>query len=228
MRQTVWATGACPSSDEAMVNHVVADPLFGVTFRLRPVVAEQSCEHEGLVPVEALDDLLVHEFGGGAAGADKPGLHKPREHGVIQITGYVVVREPNRSMRALEPRVLAQLLEVVEGEVHAWDHVGRARAVYSGCCHRCVSTSAVYSASRGGGGGATGYTFDAGGLGPVPGAAALVRRPGNRPAGPQALDEGHILRIWCMVAGSPVRCRARGLRGAEATRRGSGRFLAHI
>jgi hypothetical protein len=34
---------------------------------------------------------------------------------------------------------------------------------------RCVSTSADYSASRGGGDGGTGYTFDAGGLRPVPG-----------------------------------------------------------
>jgi hypothetical protein len=38
---------------------------------------------------------------------------------------------------------------------------------------RCVSTSADYFASRGGGNGGTGYTFDAGGLRPVPGAAAL-------------------------------------------------------
>jgi hypothetical protein len=37
---------------------------------------------------------------------------------------------------------------------------------------RCVSTSADYSASRGGGGGGTGYTFDAGGLRPAPGSGS--------------------------------------------------------
>jgi hypothetical protein len=125
----VWTTGASPSRYEARSAASLQVALFGVASRLRQVFTEQGCEHEGLVPVEALNDLPVHEFGGGAAGADKPGLHKPREHGVVQITGHVVVREPNRSLRAPEPRVLAQLLEVSEGEVHAWDHVSRLRDV---------------------------------------------------------------------------------------------------
>ena len=51
---------------------------------------------------------------------------------------------------------------------------------------RCFSTAADYSASRGGADGGTGYTFDAGGLRPVPGggsAGEWARQPACWPAG---------------------------------------------
>ena len=102
-----------------------------------------------------------------------------------------------------------------------------ARAVYSGCPGAFRPLRIIPHRAAVGTGGlgtpSTRVAFD-----PCRGAAALVRTPGNRPAGPQALNEGQVLRIWRMVAGSPVRCRARRLRCAEATRRGRGRFLAHI
>lgn len=76
-----------------------------------------------------------------------------------------------------------------------------------------------------------------GGLGTPSTRLAFDPCPGGRSAGEEARQPacwpagrggGHVLRIWRMVLGSPVRCRARGRRCAKATRRGRGRFLAHI
>jgi hypothetical protein len=50
--------------DEAGSTPLSLVPPPGVPFRLRHIITEEGCEHQSFVPVEALDDLLVHKFGG--------------------------------------------------------------------------------------------------------------------------------------------------------------------